>query len=249
MPGGMGVSTGPSALEQAAREAAGAPIRTAMLPEPAQLEMLRSGDGKLDHGAIHQARGRGRPAGARNKRQKKIADYFVQRYGDPLDVLGGVMTTPLKQLVEIVREADDAHEREDRLVKLAETIEAEVEKMVGKASLTIKEIQRLNTLVDRLGDIAKVLRATPGKLALDVLSVQIQVTRAALEYVHGKQPISLDVGGKVDLVVFAPEILKQHGIDAGELQSAIAERGLEAFDPENMRLLPPEDADYEEVGE
>jgi hypothetical protein len=78
--------------------------------------------------------------------------------------------------------------------------------------------------------------------------VQIQVTRAALEYVHGKQPISLDVTGKVDLVVFAPEILKQHGIDAGELQSAIAERGLEAFDPENMRLLPPEDADYEEVG-
>jgi hypothetical protein len=245
----MGVSTAGSALERAAEEAAGAPIRTAMLPDASQLELLRGEDGRIAPAAIHQVRTRGRPRGARNKRQKKVADYFVAKYGDPLDVLGQVMTTPLKQLVEVLREADNAHEREERLARLVETIEQEVGAMCAGGSLNAGQMRQLVGVVDKLADVAKVLRATPGKLALDALALQIQTTRAALEYVHGKQPVSIEVTGKADLVVFAPEILRQHGIDAGDLQHAIATRGLEAFDAESMRILPPEDAEFSEIGE
>jgi hypothetical protein len=241
----MSVSTADSALLQSIEEAAGAPVRLGMLPDPAQLELLRGADGRLPEGAIHQVRTRGRPRGARNKRQKKIADYFVAKYGDPLDVLGQLINTPLKQLVEVLRDADDASEREARLAALVETVEGEVLAVCGRGQLNAGQMRELVALVDKLGDVAKVLRATPGKLALDALIVQLNATYRSLEYVHGKQPVSIEVTGKADLVVFAPEILKAHGIDAGELQAAIAERGLEAFDMDEMRLLPPiEDGDF-----
>ena len=71
-----------SSLESAVVEAAGMRPGTSMLPDPVQLEAFRGEDGKLTQQAIHVARGRGRPKNARNKRTKKIADYFVQRYGD-----------------------------------------------------------------------------------------------------------------------------------------------------------------------
>ena len=203
--------------------AAGRPIGTSMLPDPVQLEAFRGADGRVTAEAIRVVRGRGRPAGARNKRTKKDADYFVQRYGDPLDVLGQMMTTPLRQFVEVLREADNADEREAHLLQLAETIDAQVSKLVAKGSLTKAESQTLERLVDRLADVAKVLRATPGKLALDALALQLQATFRALEYVHGKQPVSLEVTSKADLVIFAPEILKNFGIDPDALQAATVE--------------------------
>jgi hypothetical protein len=46
-------------------------------------------------------------------------------------------------------------------------------------------------------------------------------------------------------VVFAPELLRAHGIDPAALQQAVAERGLEAFDPEGMKIV---EADFTEVG-
>lgn len=249
MPGGISVSTGGSALETAVREAAGAPIRTAWLPDPAQLELLRAADGKLPAAAIHQVRTRGRPRGARNKRQKKIADYYVARYGDPLDAIGQLANTPLKQLVEVLREADNADEREARLLALVERIEEDVSAFVLKGQASPAQMRQMVQVVDRLADIAKVLRATPGKLALDALIVQLTAHKTALEYVHGKQPVSIEHSGKVDLVAFLPEVLAAHGIDPTELHNAIAERGLEAFDAEAMRLLPPIDAEFDEVGE
>jgi hypothetical protein len=67
--------------------------------------------------------------------------------------------------------------------------------------------------------------------------------------VHGKQPISVDITGKADLVIFAPELLREHGIDPDALQTAIQERGLEAFDADSMRLLeaPIEDGEFSET--
>jgi hypothetical protein len=67
--------------------------------------------------------------------------------------------------------------------------------------------------IDKLALAASRISGKPGKLALDALALQMQAHVKALEYVHGKQPISVDIAGKVDLVIFAPELLKQHGID------------------------------------
>jgi hypothetical protein len=250
MPGGLRMSTAASSLEKAASEAAGAPIRTAWLPDPAQLELMRGADGKLPDGAIHQVRTAGRPRGARNKRNKKIADFYVARFGDPLVAIGQLANTPLRQLVEVLREADNAAEREEMLIGLVRTIEADVAEMCGRGNLNAGQMRQLVQVVDKLADVAKVLRATPGKLALDALIVQMSAHKTALEYVHGKQPVSVEHSGKVDLVAFVPEVLRDHGIDADELQRRIASEGLEAFDTDSMTLLPPpEDGEFEDVEE
>lgn len=234
-----------TSLDRAIDESAA--IRTSMLPDPAQLELLRGSDGNLSRVAINAERGRGRPKGARNRRSKKVADYFVGKYGDPLDVLGQIMTMPTKQLVEILLEADGGAERQERLYGMVEEAIDCIKSLRPALQISGGEVGRelaenLADAIERLARAAQAINGKPGKLALDALSIQLQATFRALEYVHGKQPISIDVTGKADLVVFAPEIMKRHGIDPAELEASIAKRGLEAFDPENLRLLPSTDA-------
>lgn len=251
MPGEAGVSTGASSLETAIEGAAGRPFGTSMLPDPVQLEAFRGTDGKLTAEAISVVRGRGRPPGSRNKRQKKVADYFVAKYGDPLDVLGQLMTTPLRQLVDVLMEADGGAEREAKLFEMVEEATTHIKSLKsivgGEAGREVAF--ELSDAIEKLADAAKAINGKPGKLALDALALQLQATFRSLEYVHGKQPVTLDVNNKADLVIFAPELLKQFGIDAPSLHQAISERGLEAFDEEAMTILPPppEDADFEEV--
>jgi hypothetical protein len=45
-----------------------------------------------------QVRGRGRPAGARNKRTVEWANYLTRRYGSPLEVLAQIATTSVTEL-------------------------------------------------------------------------------------------------------------------------------------------------------
>lgn len=249
MPGGMGVSTGDRGLVKSIEEAAGAPIRLGWLPDAEQLELLRAADGSLSRGAIHQVRTRGRPRGARNKRQKKIADYYVAKYGDPLDAIGQLANTPLRQLVEVLMEADGGAEREERLFAMVEEAISHIKSLRKVDGANVVEVAgALSDAIEKLANAAKAINGKPGKLALDALIVQMTAHKTALEYVHGKQSVSIEVTGKADLVVFAPELLRQHGVDPGELQAAIAERGLEAFDTEEMRLLPPiEDGEFSEA--
>lgn len=66
-----------------------------------QLDLLRDDKGKLPKDALRQARkGPGRPAGSKNRRQKDIANWFIQKFGDPLHALGEIMTMPLDILYE-----------------------------------------------------------------------------------------------------------------------------------------------------
>jgi hypothetical protein len=242
-----------TAAAQALNAVEKAPPRTSILPDPQQLELLRSPDGTMPRLAISQVRGRGRPKGATNKRSKKVADYFVAKYGDPIDVLGQLMNTPLRQLVELLIEAEGGEEREDRLLAAVDEAVDHIKNLqsLGADAKEKREIAtELAEAIDKLADAAAKISGKPGKLAMDALSLQMQATFRALEYVHGKQPISLDIAGKADVVIFAPEILKQHGIDPSELQASVAERGLEAFDPDAMRLLPAqaaEDAEFTEI--
>jgi hypothetical protein len=230
--------------------------RPSMLPDPAQLEMLRSGDGSLTRTAINTVRGRGRPPGAKNKRAKKIADYFVGKYGDPLDVLGQIMNTPLKQLVEVLMEADGGAEHRERLAEMVdEAVDhiralSKVKWPVGDGKSASDVASDLEEAIEKLARAAQAISGKPGKLALDALSLQLQATFRALEYVHGKQPISVEVAGKADLVIFAPEILRQHGINPEDVQGAVERGGLDAFDAETLRIVNQvEDAEFSEADE
>jgi hypothetical protein len=225
-------------------------LGTSSLPCPSQLELLRREDGSLPVGAISMVRGRGRPKGARNKRSKRVADYYVSRFGDPLDAIGQMANTPLRQLIEVLMEADGSAEREARLLEGVDQAVEHIKSlklMPGEAGDKIAD--KLADAIDKLAYAASRISGKPGKLALDALALQMQAHFKATEYVHGKQPISVEHAGKVDLTIFAPELLKQHGIDATELQRAVDERGLEAFDADSMKLLEHvEDVEFSEVG-
>jgi hypothetical protein len=215
------------------------PLGTSFLPDPAQVELFRNPDGTLPPNAIRVVRGRGRPAGARNKRSKRIADYYVGRYGDPLDALGQLANTPLRQLIEVLMEADDSAEREARLLEGVDEAIAHIKLLAaipGDAKDKRKMAEKLADAIDKLALAASRISGKPGKLALDALALQLQAHRTALEYVHGKQPIAIDLRKSADVVIVAPEILRQHGIDPAELANAVAERGLEAFDPETLMI-------------
>jgi hypothetical protein len=224
-------------------------LGTSSLPCPQQLELLRKPDGSLPVGAIHMARTAGRPKGARNKRSKKIADYYVQRYGDPLDAIGQMANTPLRQLIEVLMDADGSAERDARLLEGVEEALAHIKSLSNRNwTGDINTSRELADAIDKLALAAERISGKPGKLALDALALQMQAHVKALEYVHGKQPISVDVAHKVDAVIFAPELLKQHGIDPAALQQAVNERGLEAFDADSMTLIGhAEDGEFSEI--
>jgi hypothetical protein len=226
--------------------------RLAMLPDAQQVEMFRNADGTLPKGVINEARRRGRPPGATNKRNKRIADYFVSKWGDPLDVLGNLINTPLRTLVDYLIEADGGAEREEKLLEMVEEATAHIKSLrtiAGDAADKREMAAQLADAIDKLASAAAKISGKPGKLALDALALQIQATFRATEYVHGKQPIAIDIRKQADVVVVAPEILREHNIDPQELASAIAEHGLEALDADSMRLIGVRDGEFSEVGD
>jgi hypothetical protein len=90
------------------------PSRLGILPDAAQLEMLRDADGKLDRHNIHLVRGRGRPKGSPTSGRRRSPTISCAKYGDPIDVLGQLTTMPLKTLVDVLMEADGGAEHRDR---------------------------------------------------------------------------------------------------------------------------------------
>jgi hypothetical protein len=227
-------------------------LGTSSLPCPQQLELMRAPDGTLPVSAIALGRKAGRPKGARNKRSKKIAEYYVQRYGDPIDAIGQLANTPLRQLIEVIMEADGSTERE---AKLLEGVEEAIEcirslskrNWSGDVNTSRELAEDLSDAIEKLARAAQAISGKPGKLALDALALQMQAHVKALEYVHGKQPISVDIAGRIDAVIFAPELLKQHGIDPVELESAVNKGGLAAFDEDRLQIVDATDAEFEPV--
>lgn len=220
--------------------------------EPSLLDGMRGDDGRLPADTFRQLRrgysGRGRPPGAGNKRNQKIAQLVCQEAGDPVLFMASLYRMPLDQLVELLRLADDSAAMEERLYRLAENIEADIAKLAGKGNLTKAEGQLVERLVDRLGDIAKVLRVKPGDLAVKALALQKQAAAEVATYVHGRQPVSIDVKGKADMVLLVPGLNAPLG-DAKHLEDEVRRRGLEAVDFENMALLPVPDAEDGEFSE
>lgn len=129
------------------------------LPDPEQLDMLRDKNGRLPNDALPQLRrqsGPGRRKGSLNKASKQVAKYFIERYGDPLDVLGEIINTPTDLLVE--------------QLKLAQGGEAK----------------------------HKPVRA------MDALNLKLRSIDIALPYIHGKQPVQIDLRTKADVILNIP---------------------------------------------
>lgn len=68
-----------------------------MLPlrDAEQLDLLRADDGSVRREMVHRAeRGRGRPAGSRNRRTLEVRAYLLSRYAHPLEVLAQIYSRP-----------------------------------------------------------------------------------------------------------------------------------------------------------
>lgn len=87
-------------------------------PSTAQLDLLADQKSTAEKKAALRAsrkRGPGRPPGARNHRQKDIAAWFVQKYGDPLSALGEIMTMPPDALYDMMVVAQGGEDKGKKL--------------------------------------------------------------------------------------------------------------------------------------
>ncbi len=206
------MSSGASSLMGAMNDAAGenpAPAPFRFFTEAEQLDLLRGKDGRLPKDAlrqVRQAQGRGRPEGARNKRNEKIAKWFIEKFGDPLSALGEIMNSPLDVLYE--------------QMVLAQGGEAKGKRVTGR----------------------------------DAIDLKMTAIREALPYIHGKQPIAIDVTGKADAVIFIPGLNAPAGFSNEQLTQAVESLGVQAIEANGIRLadgrlVQPEDAEFEDVSE
>lgn len=210
------------------------------MPDAVQLNLLREENGgRIDADGIRAIRGRGRAPGSRNKRNQKVAQMIVHKFGDPMDGLGNFSVMPLEDAVAMVRLADDVG-REEELDR--------IEAMVARLSLQLRR-EEMEATADQLARQLMKFMARKQISAIDVLALQIRVGQDLMTYVHGRQPISVDVREKTDAVVIIPGINAPTDVSQQQLAEVINQRGLDALDFQNMKLLDaPEDADFSEVG-
>lgn len=77
----------------------GAPEPPVPIPEQAKLPLEPVGEAvKSAQQPAGERRGRGRPAGSRNKRTQEWADFLLAQYPSPLIVLAEIMSRPLDEL-------------------------------------------------------------------------------------------------------------------------------------------------------
>lgn len=210
-----------------------APRKHTFLPSPTQLQIaFEEEGGRISASALSNARGVGRPKGAGNKRTQRVARYFVQQYGDPIDIAGNIITTPLEVLVATIRQADqgDRAEELDRLERLIDKMRAS-----GANKDDVGRLYRkLMTFMSRKEVGAMEVAEWWRKIFVD-----------AFTYVHGRQPTSIEIAEKKDAVLIIPGINAPTDVPQQDLADAIDRRGLAALDFEGMKLI--EDGEFDEV--
>ncbi|HEX5213277.1 MAG TPA: hypothetical protein VFW22_16250 [Pseudolabrys sp.] len=226
--------------------------------DPVQLDLLRDPTtGRLPTDVFRRVRAgevarRGRPPGARNKRNAKLAQLIAQQHGDPVMFLASVYAMPLDQLVEMMQNADGSAAREERLLDLVEQAAGFMTNMNSQVRIGIvnpKTLQKLADTVERVVNAAAVLRSKPGELAAKAFAAQVVAAKEVAPYMHGKQPLTVDVTGKADMVLLIPGLNAPAGVDAKVLQAAVEQHGIDAIDFENMQLIehaPQPDAELQE---
>jgi hypothetical protein len=202
----------PSSLEKAFTAEAPEDAVLGFAQSAEQLDLLRGDDGKLPQNVFRivrqegdRQRGKGRPPGARNKRNDDLAKLIVHQHGDPVMAMASLYSRPLDQLIELVLIADSTAEREERLLALCESAEGMINAMVRKlADGGFVDPSLLNAAthaLERVFDAAKALKMKPGDLAIKALNLQLAAAKAVAEYVHSKKPVEANVSVAVDGVM------------------------------------------------
>lgn len=144
------MSTEPSSLEKSIRAVTGESLTAGM--EPEQLDLLRDGRGKLPADVFQrmrvQARGRGRPVGARNKRTDDLARLIAQQHGDPVMFMASLYSTPLDQLIELMIIADPGTKsaKKGDIVAKALAVQLQAAKAVAEYTHSKKPVEVTATL-------------------------------------------------------------------------------------------------------
>lgn len=181
------MSSGGSSLLGALQDA----VQSEFFASAEELDALADEKGRLPKDAlrqIRQQRGRGRPPGARNQRNAKLAKLFVQKYGDPIDVLGEIMTMPTDILYQ--------------QMILAQGGESKNKRVTGK----------------------------------DAFDMRMAAAKEILPYIHGKQPIAVEVTGKADAVLFIPGLNAPANFSREQLTTAAEKLGAAAIEANGIRL-------------
>lgn len=181
------MSSGPSSLLGALVEAA----QGEFFPSAEELDALADDKGRVPRDAMRQIRrqrGRGRPQGARNLRNAKLAKWFVQQFGDPLAVLGEIMVMPTDILYE--------------QMILAQGGENKRKRVTGK----------------------------------DAFDMRMAAAKEVMPYIHGKQPVAIEVTGKADAVLFIPGLNAPASFTREQLTVAAEKYGAKAIEAHGIRL-------------
>ncbi len=205
------MSTEPSSLMRAVQDEAGAAAVAGVETTAEQLDLLRDPtSGRLPANVFQLVRdqeakrGRGRPAGARNRKSDQLAKIIVQKYGDPVEGMAALYAMPLDQLVEMLLVADGSRERQDRLDALLARTDELFDRMKAIGIGSDDMLEKLATVLDRVADVAKQLKSKPGELALKALNTQLLARREVGPYVHGKMPIQVDHSHRADVILNIP---------------------------------------------
>jgi hypothetical protein len=242
------VSTEVSSLEAAVRETViGAGFLGAETTAE-QLDLLRDKDGRLPQDAYRQVRsGPGRRPGSTNKLNRKIAQMVVQVHGDPVMELASIGFMPLDQMVEMLVIATGQSKIEEKLTDMAERLTAKIEDLQGKASQDY--LDTLGELADRVFDAIRRYAMKPGDLAEKAMKIKKSALVDVAPYVHGKQPIVVDINKKPDVILNIAGLTNPAALAAMADDTELTMEQLQ-----NMQFLPShggpvQDADYSEIAD
>lgn len=73
--------------------------------------------------------------------------------------------------------------------------------------------------------------------AIDAMRLKLEAANAAAPYIEGKQPVSVEVSRRKDMVLVVPGLSVAGEGDAEEVRAAIEEHGLAAIDPDSGELV------------
>lgn len=211
-----------------------------------QLDLLRDEEGRLPQNAFRQVRsGPGRRPGSTNKLNKKIAQMVVQVHGDPVMELASIGFMPLDQMVEMMIVATGQSKIEEKLTDMADRLTKKIEDLQGKASK--EHLDALGELADRVFDAIRRYAMKPGDLAEKAMKLKKSALTDVAPYVHGKQPIVVDINKKPDVILNITGLT-----DPTALAAMADDTELTMEQLQNMQFLPShdglvQDAEFSEI--
>lgn len=216
------MSSGATSLENAARDALGDNPESGgavlgVRSRPQQLDLMRGDDGKLGSNVFRlmrqqdgeEARGPGRPKGARNKRSTDLAKLIAHKYGDPVEFQAALYAMPLDQLCELILIADGTRERAEKLDGMLGDLSKRIRELAQQAKSkgdggNIEAVNRLAEACEALESVTRRGAGKPGDIAIKALNLQLAAAKAVSEYVHSKKPVEHKVDMHADAILVMP---------------------------------------------